>query len=102
MPPNLDVSWLAIEGEVFAVLSYPLAEPIPLQGLTSGERDIVEGVRRRLTTREIAARRKTSVKTVTNQLAHLYRKLGVGSRRELMAMLGGRKVDGARGQRSES
>jgi DNA-binding CsgD family transcriptional regulator len=101
-PANLDVWWLVVESEVLAVLSYPLAEPVRFEALTAGERDIVDGVRRGLTNREIAARRETSVKTVSNQLAHLYRKLGIGSRRQLVAMLGGTRIDAARGRPRES
>lgn len=36
---------------------------------------------------EIARLRKRSINTVRNQLAALYRKLGVGSRREAMVLL---------------
>ena len=43
---------------------------------------------------EIAARRGTSVRTVSNQLAALYRKLGVRGRSELVAAVVARPGEG--------
>jgi DNA-binding CsgD family transcriptional regulator len=53
--------------------------------LTSTERAIVDLVLRGLPNQAIARMRGVSLGTVANQLTNVYRKLGVGSRRELLA-----------------
>lgn len=73
-------------GASIAVLP-PLAVRAP--GLSPSEAEVVEAVEEGLTDAAIAARRGTSVKTVRNQLHRLYKRLGVGSRVELVARLGG-------------
>jgi DNA-binding CsgD family transcriptional regulator len=54
--------------------------------LTPAESELVELTRLGLSNRELAARRRSSLRTVENQLAAAYRKLGVASRRELCAV----------------
>jgi DNA-binding CsgD family transcriptional regulator len=56
--------------------------------LTGAERAVVELARSGLSNAAIARRRRCSPRTVANQLASAYKKLGVGSRRELRAKLG--------------
>lgn len=51
--------------------------------LSPGERAVVALVERGLSNAEIAASRGTSTHTVANQVARVFRKLGVGSRAEL-------------------
>ena len=53
--------------------------------ITPAEREIALSVLSGLSNADIAARRGTSVRTVANQLAQLYRKLRVCSRLELAA-----------------
>jgi DNA-binding CsgD family transcriptional regulator len=53
--------------------------------LTAAEREIVGGVVDGQSNAEIARRRRRSVRTVANQLAAIFRRLGVGSRLELIA-----------------
>jgi DNA-binding NarL/FixJ family response regulator len=55
------------------------------QGLTSSECAIVELVLKGRSNAEVALERGTSAQTVANQLGVVYRKLGVRSRRELLA-----------------
>jgi DNA-binding NarL/FixJ family response regulator len=57
--------------------------------LTSAERTIIAAVLDGLAREVIAERRATSPHTITNQLASIYGKLGVGSRRDLVARLHG-------------
>lgn len=57
----------------------------PLRELTPSERDVVAAVIEGMHTTEIAEQRGSSARTVANQLANVYRKLGVVSRRELVA-----------------
>ena len=56
--------------------------------LTSAERQVVAGVLNGRTNAAIAMARRTSSRTVANQLAAIYRKLGVSSRWELAAQAG--------------
>jgi DNA-binding CsgD family transcriptional regulator len=55
--------------------------------LTSIERELVGSVADGLSNKDIAAHRKTSPHTVANQLARLYRKLGVSGRAALIVKL---------------
>jgi DNA-binding NarL/FixJ family response regulator len=70
-----------------AVLSVPLATADAAVGLTEAESDVVTGLLQGLSNREIAARRGSSARTVANQVATVFRKLGVRSRAELAAAL---------------
>lgn len=62
------------------------ARPSPADpSLTAAEREVLALLLAGRTNAEIARRRTTSVRTVANQLASLYRKLGVSGRREILA-----------------
>jgi DNA-binding CsgD family transcriptional regulator len=56
--------------------------------LTKAERAVVDLALGGHSNAEIARRRRSSPRTVASQLAAAYRKLGIGSRRELVAKLG--------------
>ncbi|MCP3989452.1 MAG: helix-turn-helix transcriptional regulator, partial [Actinomycetia bacterium] len=56
-------------------------------GLTAREREVAREVADGLTNREIAERLFISIRTVTSHLDHIYTKLGIGSRAELVALL---------------
>lgn len=70
----------------YAVLSYDTA-PRATTELTSAEREVLAGLVEGLSNADIAKRRRTSVRTVANQVASLFKKLDVGSRAELVARL---------------
>jgi DNA-binding CsgD family transcriptional regulator len=78
-----------LAGERVAVGAYPLADPGRLAGLTEAERAVAVALARGATYAAIAADRDTAARTVANQVQAIYRKLGVGSRQELCAALGG-------------
>jgi DNA-binding CsgD family transcriptional regulator len=65
----------------------PALESPEAGALTKAERAVVELALGGLSNAEIARRRRSSPRTVASQLAASYRKLGVGSRRELVAKL---------------
>lgn len=77
-------------GETFALLELP-ADSSPRRyfaeqlGLSLAELEVVTLAVRGLRNAEIGAMRKASPRTVRNQLASAYAKLGVGSRSELAA-----------------
>ena len=81
-----DVSYTALEigGEEFLVVSVPVRSRDAL-GLTAAEQDVHERLLRGESNAEIARHRKTSTRTVANQVASVFQKLGVGSRAELAA-----------------
>ena len=56
--------------------------------LSGAERMVIDAARRGCSNAEIARARARSERTVANQLASAYRKLGVGSRAELFAFTG--------------
>ncbi|MEO8548341.1 MAG: helix-turn-helix transcriptional regulator [Kofleriaceae bacterium] len=65
----------------------PLPDRMPLPTLTPAERAAVVGSLRGHRTSAIARGRGISIRTVVNQLASAYHKLGVRSRRELILVL---------------
>jgi DNA-binding CsgD family transcriptional regulator len=71
----------------YLVLSYPLGGWVAPLGLTRAERAVVEAVLRGASNAEIARSRGTSPRTVANQLASIYEKLGVRTRYELVRRL---------------
>lgn len=76
---------LALESETnepdVLILSFPVHERAEFSALlTSAESEVLSSLRAGLTNREIANRRGVSVRTVANQIASLFRKLGVSSR----------------------
>jgi len=58
-----------------------------LTALTTSEQEVAVLVTEQLSNAEIARRRGVAPRTIANQLASVYRKLGVGSRTELVALL---------------
>jgi DNA-binding CsgD family transcriptional regulator len=88
LPPldDLELHTLTIDGEQLAVLSYPVRVAAPAS-LTAAERDVVQRIVRGETNAEIARARRTSLRTVANQVAAVFEKLDVSSRRELVAKL---------------
>ena len=81
------ISRLEHEGEEFVVCSFPLARPACFSELTAAELAVTEAVLEGLSTREIARQQALSKRTVENQLGRVYRKLGIASRGELVALV---------------
>jgi DNA-binding CsgD family transcriptional regulator len=96
-PEGLEILPFTIGSDEYVVLTFRA----PTEGgggrsmerLTPSERAIVGLVAQGRSTAEIARARGTSASTVANQLSMIYRKVGVGSRRELGAL--GRSADKA-------
>jgi DNA-binding NarL/FixJ family response regulator len=81
------VSTFRIGDDQFAVLSVPLIEGSAMDALSTAEREVAALAAAGLRNAAIAAYRRTSVRTVANQMASILRKLGVSSRYELAARL---------------
>jgi DNA-binding CsgD family transcriptional regulator len=70
-------------GESFVVLSTLVVPPALLAALTPSEAQVLEHLSRGMSNAAIARARQTSVRTVANQVASLFRKTGARSRDEL-------------------
>jgi DNA-binding CsgD family transcriptional regulator len=70
------------------------ATRLPPAGLSRVERALVEGLLRGRRNADLARERGTSRHTIANQLSILYRRLGVGSRAEVVALVSGRGAAG--------
>lgn len=83
-PPSV-VAYEIHPGKVLFVHDLPPAMKVP--GLGKVEHEVVELLLRGHDNRSIAAERGTSPRTVANQIANIFRKLGVRSRAELLVKL---------------
>lgn len=81
-----------IDDEVFVVISSPLGPGVELGALTGAERDVVRQILRGDSNKQIAACRGTAVRTVANQIAAIFAKLGIASRAELAAGVAKRRA----------
>ena len=84
IPPDVRVSEFSSVDARFAVLSVATPPPEHLPALTVAERDVVSLILRGASNRQIAEHRRTSERTVANQIAAIFQKLQVGSRAELV------------------
>jgi len=82
-----EVMEVEVGGERLVVISMPATAVDEQVELTASERRIAADILAGLSNREISSQRGTSIRTVANQIASLYRKLGVTSRSELVALL---------------
>ena len=85
-PDDLSATELDVGGETFILFEWSSA-PVFFEGLTEAERDVVSGILRGESNRDIGKRRGTHARTVANQVAGIFRKLGVQSRAELAARI---------------
>jgi DNA-binding NarL/FixJ family response regulator len=84
--PTPEIFRLQHEGQALLVCSYPIPPPC-FAALTPAELAVAEGLAAGLDARQIAQRRAVSRRTVGNQIAHIYAKLGIGSRFELLVLM---------------
>ena len=86
------VSRMRVGGEDIIVLSVPLPKLRYPDGTTPAEHEIIDLVLQGLTAKEISEQRGASLRTVTTQLGTVFRKAGVNSQAELIAIM----TDGVR------
>lgn len=77
------------KGGRFAIISWQLAPALEHASLTRAELEVALAAASGATNRAIASARRTSERTVANQLAAIYRKLSIASRGELAAVIAG-------------
>ncbi len=91
-PTGLAVDTFVEGGETFALLEWPTGGAPqrlaggPLPPRAPAQREVLDLILQGLTNAEIARRRRRSERTVAHQVDSLYRRLGVGSRAELVAL----------------
>lgn len=73
-----------LNGAEYAVWSEPAPEAAAPPRLTPAERAVLELLLRGASNADIARQRRSSVRTVANQVASVFRKYGVHSRAELV------------------
>jgi len=88
-PAQLRSERIRLGGAEYLILSHSLPEWNLPSSLTPAERDVVRAILDGASRREVAQRRGTSPRTVSNLLAQAFRKLGVRSRMELAVKLAG-------------
>ena len=84
-PQGLRASRFVAGDDEMAVLSFPLASVVLPKSLSAAEREVAIAVLEGNSNEEIAVARRTSVRTVANQIASVFRKVRVHSRAELVA-----------------
>jgi DNA-binding CsgD family transcriptional regulator len=97
-PRGLRAAPFRLGEDELVVFSFPLAEPVFPDVLSASERDVALGVLQGLSNAEISAARGTSLRTVVNQVAAIFRKLDISSRAELPRRLLRTMADGEAGQ----
>jgi DNA-binding CsgD family transcriptional regulator len=86
-PVGLSGTFVRIGDEELAVLSVPVAMPSWPRALTPAELEVTRLLFEGRSNAEIADARGTAQRTVANQIARIFEKLGVSSRAELLASL---------------
>lgn len=87
-PAGLVVFHIELDGSRLALLSYEVNECAELPALSDAERAVMVAILHGRSNAQIAAARGTATRTVANQVARLFLKLGVRSRAELTARFG--------------
>ena len=80
MNDNICGNFITILKNTIPKLRYP-------EGTTAAEHEIIDLVLQGLTAKEIAEQRGASLRTVTTQLGTIFRKAGVNSQAELIAIM---------------
>jgi DNA-binding CsgD family transcriptional regulator len=86
-PMGLQASTIELVGDQYLVLSFPIPTWSLPANLTAAERGVATALLHGLDRAEIARVRGTSPRTIANQIASLFEKLGVQSRIELAVFL---------------
>lgn len=91
MPPaGLRAHRFDVGPDAFGVIVVPLGKPSASSqsvNLTRSEQSVMQFILEGKSNQDIAKSRRTAVRTVANQVASIFKKLGVGSRSELYALV---------------
>jgi DNA-binding CsgD family transcriptional regulator len=83
-PPEASVAALETADATYFVIHWPQVERADA-GLTAAENEVLALLERGHSNAAIAAARQVSTRTVANQVQSIFRKLGLRSRRDLLA-----------------
>jgi DNA-binding CsgD family transcriptional regulator len=86
-PRDLVVETFEAGGHAFAILGWPAGRPPARPAMTPAEEAVLELLLAGFSNAEIALRRGRSARTVAHQVEAVFRRVGVGSRPELFALL---------------
>jgi DNA-binding NarL/FixJ family response regulator len=89
LPPPRDLrAWELVVGrDVYVLFEWGAAQAVEPANLTKAEGAVLRQLLQGQSNAQIARLRGTALRTVTNQISSLFRKLGVHSRTELIARL---------------
>ncbi|MGH7435155.1 MAG: helix-turn-helix domain-containing protein [Polyangiaceae bacterium] len=87
-PEGLGARTVVLGTDEYLILTLPLPDWAVPGCLTEAERHITLAILRGATNQDMAGERKSSVRTIGNQIARIFAKLGVTSRIELAHRLG--------------
>ena len=90
-PPGLRATTVELGTDEYLVLSFPTPGWELPPSLSPSERDVAAAILQGLSNAQIAAQRRTSVRTIANQIASIFGKLGVASRTEFAYAVGAGK-----------
>jgi DNA-binding NarL/FixJ family response regulator len=90
VPRELTAARFAVDGDEYALLSFVCErhqahDPEPVLALTTAEQAVLHLLRDGLSNQEIARIRRTSVRTVGNQVGVIYKKIGASGRRQILS-----------------
>ena len=88
-PAGLTGHVLRVGREEYVMLAWPAKSGGMLQDLSPAESEVVQLAASGLSNSQIANARRKSLRTIANQLASAFRKLGIRSRLELFAIFSG-------------
>jgi DNA-binding NarL/FixJ family response regulator len=83
VPAGMSARTVRLDDDEYLIVAMPLPSWELPEQLTEAEREVALAVLRGKTNDEVARDRRTSVRTVANQLSSIFAKLGVSSRIEL-------------------
>ena len=86
-PSDFRAAELRSDERSFIVMSYPLPAWEMPDVLTAAEKEVLRALLAGATARELAGQRGVSPRTIANQIASVFKKLGAQSRLELAARL---------------
>lgn len=84
---DIEMFEVEVGGESYVVMSLATGTPGSMNELSAAEREVAGDAASGLSNAAIATKRARSPRTIANQLASIFRKLGVSSRAELAARL---------------
>jgi len=85
-PRGLTGRILKVGKDQYAILQWPISSECESKVLSPAETEVMTLAQQGLSNAAIARARNTSARTVANQLASVFRKLGIRSRLELFAL----------------